>query len=95
MDGTPQHTTPFAMNNADTQDAALSASPQILRHEILHVTRVEDVEVEDAVKGIFGGFFQNNQRKKGHRCYGLSRRVFNKYVKKRPNPTWGSGNFGF
>ena len=43
MDGAPQNAPAFAMDNTDTQDALLPACPQVLRHEILHVARIEDV----------------------------------------------------
>ena len=43
----------FPVDDANLQDAALATDREILRHEVFHVSRLERVEVEDPVDGLF------------------------------------------
>jgi hypothetical protein len=49
MDHSPQGSVAFAVNDAYLEDAPLPTGGQIVRHQILHFTRPEGMQVQDAI----------------------------------------------
>src|SRR5208282_4757914 len=55
VNGAPQVADAFAVNNAHLEDAALAAGRQVVRHQVLELTRAERVQVQHAVNGQLDG----------------------------------------
>jgi hypothetical protein len=53
MDGLPQRSGAFSMNDAHFEDSLFPTSRQVIRHQLLHFPRAEGMQVQCAVNGQF------------------------------------------